>query len=200
MTRWTPEAESPAGARARRLRSLLRAALLLAALLASTARVPAAQARESLDRFPQSTLEIHARGGTVRYRIWIADTPARSEQGLMFVRSLPADRGMLFPVDPPRAIGMWMKNTLIPLDMLFIDAAGRIVYIKHDATPGSLANITTPTPAAFSTARPIPVRAVLELAGGACAKRHIEEGDLVQHALFEQPARMPASVEAARPR
>lgn len=185
MTRSTPEAESPIGSASRQLRSLLGAALLLAALLASAARAPAAQGRESLDRFPQSRLEIRARGGTLHYRIWIADTPARSEQGLMFVHALPADQGMLFPVDPPRPISMWMKNTLIPLDMLFIDAAGRIVYIKHDATPGSLAIITTPTPSAFSAARPIPVRAVLELAGGACAKRHIEEGDLVRHALFE---------------
>jgi len=103
----------------------------------------------------------------------------------MFVRALPADQGMLFPVDPPRPMTMWMKNTLIPLDMLFINAAGRIIYIKHDATPESEAIITTPTPAAFNSQRPTAVRAVLELAGGECAKRHIEEGDEVRQELFE---------------
>jgi hypothetical protein len=71
---------------------------------------------------------------------------------------------------------MWMKNTLIPLDMLFIDATGRIVYIKQSATPESEAIISTPTP----------VKAVLELRGGESAKRHIQEGDRVLHALFEQ--------------
>jgi uncharacterized membrane protein (UPF0127 family) len=147
--------------------------LLLGALLA-----PAARSLESLDAFPRSQLEIRTAAGSERFVIWIADTPARSQQGLMFVRSLAADRGMLFPLERPGVMRMWMKDTLIPLDMLFIDAHGTIIYIRHNATPESEAIITTPAPVIT------PVKAVLELAGGECARRHIEQGDLAIHPLF----------------
>jgi uncharacterized membrane protein (UPF0127 family) len=104
----------------------------------------------------------------------VADTPERSQQGLMFLRWLPPDQGMLFPEDTPRVMHMWMKNTLIPLDMLFIDAKGRIIGIHERATPRSEDIITSPAP----------VKAVLELAGGACAQLGIRVGDQVRHALF----------------
>jgi uncharacterized protein len=146
---------------------------MLSAVLA-----PAALPLESLTAFPQSALEIRTQAGTQRFTIWIADTPQRSQQGLMFVRSLPADQGMLFPLQRPGVMRMWMKDTRIALDMLFIDAHGAIIYIRHNATPESEAIITTPAPVIT------PVKAVLELAGGECARRHIEQGDWVIHPLF----------------
>src|ERR1700681_2654828 len=98
---------------------------------------PSARALEQLEQFPHSVLNIHTRQGAEWFSVWIANTPARSEQGLMFLRWLPADQGMLFPQDVPRVMRMWMKNTLIPLDMLFIDAHSRVVYIQERATPQS---------------------------------------------------------------
>jgi uncharacterized membrane protein (UPF0127 family) len=154
-------------------RALIAVVLLLGAWLA-----PPARALESLDSFPRSTLDIRTQTGSAHFTVWIADTPARSEQGLMFVRALAADRGMLFPLQRPGAISMWMKNTLIPLDMLFIDPHGQIIYIRHNATPKSEAIISVPAPVIT------PVKAVLELAGGECTRRHIDQGDWVLHAFF----------------
>jgi uncharacterized protein len=148
------------------------ARILIAALwLLGTCRAQAQQFTESLDHFPQSTAQITSSTGQQRFKIWIADTPARSEQGLMFMHALPHDRGMLFPRNNSGPMAMWMKNTLIPLDMLFVDAQGNIVFIKHSATPQSEAIIRIPAP--ITT----PIQAVLELAGGECEKRHIEQGD-----------------------
>ena len=173
MSRYPPTPERAQALRCRGARARWAAALLLGTLLA-----PAAQALESLDAFPRSSLEIQTHRGIERFTIWIADTPARSQQGLMLVRALPADHGMLFPLARPGVIHMWMKDTRIALDMLFIDAGGEIIFIRHNATPESEEIITTPTPVVT------PVKAVLELAGGECARRHIEQGDHVSHALF----------------
>jgi len=133
-----------------------------------------ARALESPEQFPSSVLSIQTRHGSEWFSVWIADTAARSEQGLMFLKWLPEDRGMLFPQDAPRVMSMWMKNTLIPLDMLFIDAHGRVVYIRERATPRSEDIITTA----------VPVKAVLELAGGECAKLGIRVGDQAHHRFF----------------
>jgi uncharacterized membrane protein (UPF0127 family) len=173
MRQYRPNPERAPARGWRRARMVLAATLLLGAMVA-----PATPARESLDAFPRSVLEIRTHTGPQRFGIWIADTPARSQQGLMFVRSLPADQGMLFALERPGIMRMWMKDTLIPLDMLFIDTRGEIIYIRHNAKPQSEAIITTPAPVIT------PVRAVLELAGGECARRHIEQGDWVIHTLF----------------
>jgi uncharacterized membrane protein (UPF0127 family) len=147
----------------------------LVALLLLGLRAPPASALESLEAFPTTTLNIRAPQGPPQwFSVWVADTAARSEQGLMFVKWLPADQGMLFPFDQPRIATFWMKNTLIALDLLFIDAQGRIVYIRERATPMSEAIISAPTP----------VKAVLELAGGECARLGIRTGDQVRHRLF----------------
>jgi uncharacterized protein len=152
-------------------------------LVLGAACAPAALALESLTSFPHSTLQIQTQSGRQHFDIWVADTPQRSEQGLMFVRSLPPDSGMLFPLARAGAMRMWMKNTLIPLDMLFIDVHGEIIYIQHNAKPESEAIITTP-PMVVT-----PVKAVLELAGGECDRRHIQQGDWVIHFLFGMDAR-----------
>src|SRR4029078_1297165 len=85
------------------------------------------------------------------------------EQGLMFRRSMAPDAGMIFDFKTPSMATMWMKNTLIPLDMLFVDARARIVNIHERAVPGSLDTI----------AAAAPVRAVVELNGGTAARRGI---------------------------
>ena len=158
------------------VRPLVCSALLLLLLLPAHALHAQQAPLEDLEHFPTASLQIVTAQGRQSFHIWIADTPAREEQGLMFVGSLPSAQGMLFPVVPPMVMRMWMKNTLISLDMLFIDEHGRIVYIKHDATPLSEDIITTPTP--------IAVKGVLELAAGECAKRRIEVGDHVEFSLF----------------
>jgi uncharacterized protein len=153
--------------------------LALAALALGMVLSWAAQGLENLEQFPRSTLSVDARSGAEWFSIWIADTPARSEQGLMYLKWLPEDQGMLFPQAVPRVMSMWMKNTLIPLDMLFIDEHGRVVYIRERATPQSEDIISTP----------LPVKAVLELAGGLCAKLGIKVGDKVHHGTFgSEPA------------
>ncbi len=149
--------------------------LVVIALLLLGVRSPMVYALESLEAFPTSTLNIRTRQGPPEwFSVWIADTAARSEQGLMFVKWLPAGQGMLFPFDQPHVATFWMKNTLIALDMLFIDAQGRIVYIRERATPMSEAIISAP----------MPVKAVLELAGGECARLGLRTGDQVRHPLF----------------
>jgi hypothetical protein len=127
---------------------------------------------ENLDAFPQDDLEI-SDGKKVHQvlRVWLADTPERQSQGLMFVRSLPQMRGMLFVYGQPKAISMWMKNTYIPLDMLFIDARGRIQQIVEQTTPHSLDLIRSDEPAL----------AVLEIAGGEARRLGLHAGQRVSH-------------------
>jgi uncharacterized membrane protein (UPF0127 family) len=129
-----------------------------------------------LSSFPRSTLTIHSasRPDAHVFRIWLADTPPRHQQGLMFVRDLPAEEGMLFVDQKSRVWGMWMKNTFIPLDMVFIDARGRVAAIFERTVPHSLKTLSYPKP----------VKAVLELRGGEAARRGIRVGDRVEHPAF----------------
>ena len=150
-------------------------ALLLLATLAAL-QPPPLRAGEppTLSGFARSTLEIRSQGGRHWLKIYLAQTEAQQEQGLMFVRELPADEGMLFPLPSPRVMTMWMKNTLIPLDMLFIDARGRVVCVRAKAVPESLDLISCDKP----------VKAVLEIGGGQAAARGLAIGDTVVHPTF----------------
>jgi uncharacterized membrane protein (UPF0127 family) len=154
----------------------LRRALLgaLAVLLMAGAWPACAQIAplEDLAAFPSDKLEI-SDGKKVRYtfKVWLADTAQRQAQGLMFVRALPDLRGMLFVHEEPKAISMWMKNTYIPLDMVFIDAHGRIQQIVEQTTPHSLDIIRSDEPAL----------AVLEIAGGEARRLGIHPGQRVVH-------------------
>jgi uncharacterized membrane protein (UPF0127 family) len=102
--------------------------------------------------------------------VWIADTSARQQQGLMFVRRMPPDRGMYFPQQRPRPMTMWMKNTYLPLDMVFVGEDGRVTGIAADTQPLSEALIESPGP----------VSAVLELNAGEARRRGIRAGDRVE--------------------
>ena len=123
----------------------------------------------SLDTFPRASVEIEHAKQRHRFEVWLADTPQRQQQGLMFINELRADRGMLFIESQPRVVSMWMKNTYIPLDMLFIDPAGRIVRIAPMTEPHSLTTISSGVAAA----------AVLELKGGQAARLGLSVGDPV---------------------
>jgi uncharacterized protein len=142
---------------------------LLALALAACAASAQVSPPQDLTKFPRGTVEIAARGGAERFTVWVADTPARQAQGLMFVADLPADRGMVFMHQPPRVANMWMKNTYVELDMLFV-AGGRIVKIAPRTRPHSLETIGSE----------VPVAAVIELRGGEAARRGIEVGDRVR--------------------
>ena len=149
---------------------------LCSAWRSTDAQAAESRAAESIESFPQSALEIRTGQGRQWFNIRVADTEARQEQGLMYVRALPVDAGMLFPQATPRIMTFWMKNTVIPLDILFITARGRIACLRDQATPLLLDLITCNKP----------VKAVLEIRGGEAAKRGIRVGNLVTHAVFHR--------------
>jgi uncharacterized membrane protein (UPF0127 family) len=154
-------------------------ALLAGALVIGTANVaqPQGAAPEPLSEFPQSLLAIRTSAGkVVNFKIWDADTPKREEQGMMFVREMDEHTGMLFMFPENRPVTMWMKNTYVSLDLLFLNARGKIDYIAASATPLSERIIGPPT-AEF---------AVLELKGGACEHLGIQVGDQVLHKNFKK--------------
>jgi uncharacterized protein len=152
-------------------------AVLSIALIATGGPVPIARADSapSLDAFPKSTLQIATPDARLhRFNIWIAADDAHRERGLMFVKELPANTGMLFIYPAPRRVAMWMKNTLIPLDMIFVRADGRVSSIEANTKPHSLVNIESQED----------VVAVLELQGGAAASLNIRKGAVLMHPLF----------------
>jgi uncharacterized protein len=155
--------------------TVLRAAyaVLLLGAAAATAGDPAA-APLDLSTWPRAALEVvqpQAAGQPRKFRfdVWVADTPERGEQGLMFVRDLPAERGMIFPFPKPRVVTFWMKNTYIELDMLFIAAGGRVVKIIDRAPPLRRDLLSSE----------VPVAAVLELRGGEAGLLGLKVGDRV---------------------
>ena len=119
-----------------------------------------------------TSLAIETQRGEVPIAVEVATTPETREIGLMNRTDLAPDAGMLFVYPPGRAIALWMKTTVIPLDMLFIDDTGIIRFIKHDAQPHDLTPVPGPTG--------IAARAALELNGGRAAELGIDVGDLVK--------------------
>jgi len=113
-------------------------------------------------------LTIHSANGEHRFTVQVAASFDEQEKGLMFRRSLPANDGMVFPYDPPQEVSFWMKNTLIPLDMIFIRPDGRIARITT-----ARALDLTPVPSGE------PISAVLEIRGGRAAELGIRTGDAV---------------------
>lgn len=133
----------------------------------SAAEIAAArETRPALERIP---LRIRSDTGTHDFTVEVARTPEEQARGLMFRESLAPDAGMLFPFPRPRPASFWMKNTLIPLDMIFVRANGTIARIAVNTTPHSLAPVGVAEP----------VAAVLEIAGGRSVELGIGEGDRV---------------------
>jgi uncharacterized membrane protein (UPF0127 family) len=149
---------------------------VLAALIAATIVLPAAaQQPPQMQTFPTSSLVIETQGGQRHpFRIELALTPAQQAQGLMWRERMDDDQGMLFINPVERMASFWMMNTLIPLDMVFVDRTGRIVHIHENAIPHD----TTPIPSRY------PVLGILEVNGGLTRRLGIRPGDRVVHDVF----------------
>ncbi len=119
-------------------------------------------------------LQIVTATGIHDLSVEIARTAEEQEKGLMFRRSLPENGGMLFDLQSEQEVSMWMKNTFIPLDILFVSYDGRIVSVAPEAQPMSEAIISSRAPAA----------AVIEVNAGMAKKLAVEVGDLVRHPIF----------------
>ena len=124
-----------------------------------------------LSAFPRERIAVETRASFRRhlFEAWRAETPQTLQQGFMFVedRDVRPDQAMIFVYDPPQYVAMWMKNTLLSLDMLFVDQRGCVVTIKQNAKPGSLAQIVSR----------VPVVLVVELKAGTVAAQDIAVGD-----------------------
>ncbi len=132
--------------------------------------LPPASAQVRIETFERAELTIETAGGQRhRFEVELALSRAQHTQGLMYRRDLAADAGMLFLYERAGMHSMWMRNTLIPLDMLFIARDGRIVHIAQRTVPGSLDTISSEGP----------VKAVLEVNGGTAARLGLQPGDRV---------------------
>ena len=133
----------------------------------------ATSAPQAVEKSPagleQVPLTIQTSTGKHQFTVEVARTAEQQAQGLMFRQSLAPDRGMIFPYDPPTDASFWMKNTLIPLDMVFVRPNGTVGRVAENTVPMSL----DPVPSLE------PVSAVLEIAGGRAAELRIKEGDKV---------------------
>lgn len=120
---------------------------------------------------PRSELQVVTASGTHRFQVWIAADDRSRERGLMFVRKLPPDEGMLFLFERPQLAAFWMKDTYLSLDLIFIRADGVVVNVAENARPLTL----DPIPSAA------PVKAVLELLAGTSARIGLIAGSRVLH-------------------
>lgn len=121
-------------------------------------------------------VELRGPWGQARFAVEVADDAAERARGLMFRESLPRSSGMLFVYEGPQRATFWMKNTLIPLDMVFLDPAGRVLGVHAMARPGD-ETIIDGGPG---------VRAVLEINGGLAARLGIAEGSELRHPAFAE--------------
>ena len=160
--------------------------LLLASLGPSLAA--ARDALLPLSALPRERIAVETRSARRHlFEAWRADTHETRAQGLMFVKEMRPDQAMIFTYAPPQLAGMWMKNTLIPLDMLFVDEAGCVVKVHERARPGSLDTIAADTPVVL----------VVELAGGTARTLGIGRGDRVVRVDANWPSN-PGSCTAPR--
>ena len=141
--------------------------------------LPAAQVSAEMPPPPYQTLIIESQEGAKHYfDVELAITPRQQQKGLMFRKSMPDDYGMMFFFGQESDQFFWMKNTLIPLDMIFIKKSGVIHHIHENAEPHSLKRIGSNGP----------VSAVLEVNGGLTRKLGIKPGDQVNHNFFNVAA------------
>ena len=122
------------------------------------------------------TVELRGPGGVQRFSVEIADSEAERSQGLMFREHMPASAGMLFVYDQPKHAYFWMKNTLLPLDMVFADASGMVTAVHSNAIPQDETPIDGGADVAF----------VLEINGGLAARMGIAPGAVLRAAAVDQ--------------
>ena len=149
-------------------------ALVLAACAPSSGEAGAQSTQAAVTVHPVSGLPVvplivHRGGKRLAFRVELARTAQEQARGLMFRTAMGADEGMLFPFDPPRLASFWMRNTVIPLDLVFIGPDGRILNIAANAVPYDETPLSSAGPA----------RAVLELNGGRAAQLGLAPGDRV---------------------
>ena len=147
--------------------------LLFAAPFGLVATAACAQDTEIV--FPRSSLVIVTGAKELKFDIDMATTEAQRQRGLMYRKQLGPYEGMLFDFHQEAPVSFWMKNTLIPLDMIFIAADGTIRHIHANAVPKSEESIPSGGH---------PVRGVLEINGGSARLLGIKPGDKVKHAIF----------------
>ena len=157
-------------------------ALLIAAVGCSPLAAGSTSAQQAAAATPAAQLAVHSVSGltivplTVTtasgphvFKVEVAATPGEQERGLMFRSVMGADEGMIFPMDPPRRTAFWMKNTVIPLDIIFIGADHKVLNVAANAVPYDLSPLPSDGDAA----------AVLELIGGRAAQIGLKPGDMV---------------------
>ena len=127
------------------------------------------------------TLAVRGAFGAAQFDVVVAETPQEQAQGLMFVESMPTMQGMLFVYDRPRVVSFWMRNTLIPLDMIFIDSEGVVQNIHAMAKPLDETSISSV----------VPVQYVLEINGGLADRLGLAVGDEIRHPLLTENAKWP---------
>lgn len=147
-------------------RALFASVLCLLSITVAPLRVGAQEALEKL--------ELVTSAGTYPFSVEVMRTPEQVQKGLMFRRYLPDDRGMLFDFKTEHPVQFWMKNTYLPLDMIFISKAGKIVSIAENAEPLSEKLIPSGGP----------VLGVLEVNAGTVARIHAKPGDTVRASIF----------------
>jgi uncharacterized membrane protein (UPF0127 family) len=126
-------------------------------------------AEKSAAGLEQVPVIIQSSTGKHQFSMEVARTPEQQAKGLMFRQSIAPDRGMIFPYDTPTDVSFWMKNTLIPLDLVFVRPNGTVGRVAADAVPMSLEPIPSLEP----------ISAVIEIAGGRAAELKIKEGDKI---------------------
>jgi len=157
---------------------MLRTRLFLMLFLGLGLGAAAATAEDPNPVGPREALVVISAKSTHAFQVEVVRREADRNRGLMFRENMADGHGMLFDYDPPQDVSFWMKNTYIPLDIIFIDAKGRIIRIAENTVPFDL----TPVPSGGV------VRGVLEINGGLSRKLGIRAGDRVRHRIFGQSA------------
>ncbi len=145
--------------------------VFLALAVAALPSIALAEAACAPDR-----VDLRWSGGSESFAVELADSPEERSRGLMFRSEMAPDAGMLFVYESPRRASFWMKNTLIPLDMIFADATGRVTRVHSNAVPGDLTPIDGGTGVVF----------VLEVNGGLAARLGISAGASLRHPAVPQ--------------
>ena len=146
------------------------AALLLCAVAAAAGASPPDRAPALFPALRQATITATTSTGAHEFTVWIAADARSRERGLMYVRELPPDRGMLFLFEFPQPLAFWMKNTYLSLDLIFVGADGRVLNVAEHAKPLTLDPIESAGDAV----------AVLEVVAGTAGKLGLKAGDRVE--------------------